>query len=101
MTGSRPVAARYGEGARSEPVTVAPSVCATTARPLIPAPPIPTKCSLRPVHGDDTAREATGPRLPLGARGHGRCVDRIDRVAREAFGFEALRPGQREAIEAA
>jgi ATP-dependent DNA helicase RecQ len=26
--------------------------------------------------------------------------DRIDRVAREAFGFEALRPGQREAIEA-
>jgi ATP-dependent DNA helicase RecQ len=25
--------------------------------------------------------------------------DRIDRVAREAFGFEALRPGQREAIE--
>ena len=26
-------------------------------------------------------------------------VDRIDRVAREAFGFEALRPGQREAIE--
>ena len=26
-------------------------------------------------------------------------MDRIDRVAREAFGFEALRPGQREAIE--
>jgi ATP-dependent DNA helicase RecQ len=25
--------------------------------------------------------------------------DRIDRAAREAFGFEALRPGQREAIE--
>jgi ATP-dependent DNA helicase RecQ len=25
--------------------------------------------------------------------------DRIDRIAREAFGFEALRPGQREAIE--
>jgi ATP-dependent DNA helicase RecQ len=25
--------------------------------------------------------------------------DRIDRVAREAFGFETLRPGQREAIE--
>jgi ATP-dependent DNA helicase RecQ len=25
--------------------------------------------------------------------------DRIDRVAREVFGFEALRPGQREAIE--
>ena len=27
-------------------------------------------------------------------------TDRIDRVAREAFGFEQLRPGQREAIEA-
>ena len=27
--------------------------------------------------------------------------DRIDRVAREAFGFAALRPGQREAIESA
>jgi ATP-dependent DNA helicase RecQ len=27
--------------------------------------------------------------------------DRIDRVARETFGFETLRPGQREAIEAA
>ncbi len=27
--------------------------------------------------------------------------DRIGRVAREAFGFESLRPGQREAIEAA
>ena len=26
-------------------------------------------------------------------------MDRIDRTAREAFGFEALRPGQREAIE--
>jgi ATP-dependent DNA helicase RecQ len=28
-------------------------------------------------------------------------MDPIDRVAREAFGFERLRPGQREAIEAA
>ena len=27
-------------------------------------------------------------------------ADRIDRVAREAFGFDALRPGQREGIEA-
>ena len=27
-------------------------------------------------------------------------ADRIERVAREAFGFEALRPGQRDAIEA-
>jgi ATP-dependent DNA helicase RecQ len=33
--------------------------------------------------------------------GEGAVVEeRIDRVAREAFGFEALRPGQREAIEA-
>ena len=29
-----------------------------------------------------------------------RMADRIDRVAREAFGFATLRPGQREAIEA-
>jgi ATP-dependent DNA helicase RecQ len=28
-------------------------------------------------------------------------AERIERVAREAFGFEALRPGQREAIESA
>ena len=42
----------YGEpAARSDPVTLAPSACATTARPLIPAPPIPTKCSLRPDQG--------------------------------------------------
>ena len=27
--------------------------------------------------------------------------DRIERVAREALGFESLRPGQREAIESA
>src|ERR671928_792358 len=27
-------------------------------------------------------------------------MDRIERVARETFGFETLRPGQREAIEA-
>lgn len=26
-------------------------------------------------------------------------TDRIDRVAHEVFGYEALRPGQREAIE--
>jgi ATP-dependent DNA helicase RecQ len=34
-------------------------------------------------------------------RGQPAEVDRIERVAREAFGFDALRPGQREAIEAA
>src|SRR3954447_6243802 len=91
MTGSRPVAARYGEGARSEPVTVAPSARATTARPLIPAPPIPTKCSLRP----DQA-----PMWPV-TLGRLADVTRIERVAREAFGYAELRPGQREAIEAA
>ena len=37
--------------ARSEPVTVAPRACATSARPLMPAPPIPTKCSARPRQG--------------------------------------------------
>ena len=36
---------------RSEPVTVAPSERATSARPLMPAPPIPTKCSARPLQG--------------------------------------------------
>src|SRR4051794_13705351 len=91
MTGSRPVAARYGEGARSEPVTVAPSARATTARPLIPAPPTPTKCSLRP----DQA-----PMWPVTLETLAGDA-RIERVAREAFGYAALRPGQREAIEAA
>src|SRR4051812_16380325 len=91
MTGSRPVAARYGEGARSEPVTVAPSARATTDRPLIPAPPIPTKCSLRPDQGP--AMAVTLETLADDTR--------IERVAREAFGYEALRPGQREAIQAA
>jgi ATP-dependent DNA helicase RecQ len=70
---------------------VAPSACATVARPLIPAPPIPTKCSFLPDQSWSIA-------VTLG-----RLADdgRIERVAREAFGFEALRPGQREAIEAA
>ena len=93
--GSIPAArsvAAYGEpAARSEPVTLAPSACATTASPLIPAPPIPTKCSLRPDQGWS---------IPVTL---GRLADesRIDRVAREAFGYAELRPGQREAIEAA
>ena len=82
------------------PVTLAPSAWATSARPLIPAPPIPTKCSRRPVHGiahapgslaavsrragsgqnprgggrPDRARRARGIRLrraaPRTARGH-------------------------------
>src|SRR3954467_7541496 len=69
---------------------LAPSACATTASPLMPAPPMPTKCSLRPDHGWS---------MPVTL---GRLADesRIERVAREAFGFSELRPGQREAIEA-
>ncbi len=41
------------------------------------------------------------PVSPRGAAGSFRPMadDRIDRVAQEAFGFAALRPGQREAIE--
>ena len=51
-TALSPVRARYGEsGARSEPVTSAPSARATIARPLMPAPPMPTKCSRRPLQG--------------------------------------------------
>src|SRR3954468_23621818 len=70
---------------------LAPSAWATTARPLIPAPPIPTKCSLRPDQGRS---------IPVSL---GRLPDEspIDRVAREAFGYAELRAGQREAIESA
>src|SRR3954451_795893 len=82
----------YGEpAARSEPVTLAPSARATTARPLIPAPPIPTKCSLRPDQGWSIP-------VTLGLLAD---ESRIERVAQEAFGYSELRPGQREAIEAA
>ena len=119
---SRPA---YGEpAARSEPDTSAPSRRATSARPLMPAPPMPTKCSRRPVQGvsaltrgrlraaADRFRALVGRRLRPPAprrfrvRGPGQprrvppTGDHVDRVAREAFGFEALRPGQREAIEA-
>ena len=88
----RAASAAYGEpAARSEPVTSAPSAWATAASPLMPAPPIPTKCSLRPDQGWS---------IPVTL---GRLADesRIDRVAREAFGYSELRPGQREAIESA
>jgi ATP-dependent DNA helicase RecQ len=57
----------------------------------MPAPPIPTKCSLRPDQGW-SIRVNLGP-LPDESP--------IDRVAREAFGYSELRPGQREAIESA
>src|SRR6187200_3298122 len=84
--------AAYGEpAARSEPVTLAPSAWATTASPLMPAPPIPTKCSLRPDQGCSIA-------VTLGALAD---ESPIDRVAREAFGYAELRAGQREAIESA
>src|SRR3954454_4999078 len=53
----------------------------------MPAPPMPTKCRGRSRH--------TGPTVA------GVNDDRIERVAREALGFEALRAGQREAIELA
>ena len=70
----------------------------------MPAPPMPTKCSRRPRQGccsSLTGAQASGLRASQAA-GNGAivAVDRIERVAREAFGFEALRPGQREAIEA-
>src|SRR3954468_23823249 len=63
----------------------------TLARPLIPTPPMPTKCSLRPDQGVSTRVRVCG------------LADesRIERVAREAFGFASLRPGQEEAISAA
>jgi ATP-dependent DNA helicase RecQ len=57
----------------------------------MPAPPIPTKCSLRPDQGWSIPVNL-GP-LPDESP--------IDRVAREAFGYSELRPGQREAIESA
>src|SRR4051795_1914532 len=69
---------------------------------------MPTKCSRRPLHGPGvlTAGEHRGHAFPppSGGGSPARVApkdDRIARVAREAFGFDALRPGQREAIEAA
>src|SRR5689334_10020472 len=95
-TGSMPAASSgpaYGEpAARSEPVTLAPSPCATSASPLIPAPPMPTKCSRRPAQG--RSPDILGTLEPVGDA-------RIERVAREAFGFATLRPGQEEAIASA
>ena len=58
---------------------------------------------------DSTARAAEASRIgrrvsrPAAAgdfRGVADTAERVERVAREAFGFDALRPGQREAIEA-
>src|SRR3954454_5656914 len=57
----------------------------------MPAPRMPTKCSLRPDQGWSIA-------VTLGALAD---ESPIDRVAREAFGFSELRAGQREAIESA
>ena len=82
---------RSASGERVDPVTSAPRMRATFASPLIPTPPMPTKWSLRPDQGWSTP-------VSLGALAD---ESRIERVAQEAFGFAALRPGQREAIEAA
>ena len=79
---------RYGELARSEPVTAAPRASAISASPLIPAPPMPTKCSRRP---DQSAAPAPVPAralIPPARRRRGsehRVGDRLRRV----------RPGQR------
>ena len=56
-----PQARRVGESARSEPVTSAPSSAGTSARPLMPAPPIPMKCSLRPAKGPASMRRTLDP----------------------------------------
>src|SRR3954469_18092859 len=64
---------------------------ATLASPLMPTPPIPTKWSLRPDQGVST-------RVRVWSLAD---ESRIERVAREAFGFASLRPGQQEAIAAA
>ena len=42
---------------------LAPSACAISARPLMPAPPMPTKCSLRPLHG--SIRRRARPSHPV------------------------------------
>ena len=102
----------YGEPRRAVGAgDLAPSARATSARPLMPAPPMPTKCSRRPAQGlrvsitrADACRAATvfaAPSDRAARRGMAsRARTGSTAVAREAFGFEALRPGQREAIEA-
>ena len=50
------------DSAWSDPLTVAPSSRATSARPLIPAPPMPTKWSFLPDQSA-TAADLTGGRL--------------------------------------
>ena len=49
---------QYDDSAWSEPVTAAPSCFATSASPLMPAPPIPMKWSARPANG--ALREGSG-----------------------------------------
>ena len=92
----RRAGARYGEpAARSEPVTSAPSARATSARPLIPAPPMPTKCSRRPAQGLRPSRVTGVPWTPGRRARTGSSAWRARPSA-----SSALRPGQREAIEA-
>ena len=45
------------------------------------------------------SRRANLAAFPAATHREGSPVTAIDRVAREVFGFAALRPGQREAIE--
>ncbi len=88
-----PASRRYGESAaRSEPLTSAPSARATSARPLIPAPPMPTKCRRRPAHGVAvlTPRHPSGrsmrlARLPGAVARGSRAVHRGGRTSRSVL----------------
>ena len=109
--GARRTASRR---ARSEPVTDAPSAWATSARPLIPAPPIPTKCSRRPAHGSRASRLVTldedggrhddggGFALRPAREGHAAMAVAGPHRSRRPRDVRIRRaaPGQREAIEA-
>src|SRR5437870_2278214 len=93
ITGSIPAArssSQYADSERSDPVTDAPSACATRARPLIPAPPIPTKWSSRPAHSATVmARDVTAPasdRKPGAAGAAGRATGRSLPQAKQGAG---------------
>ena len=69
-----PAGARGTSSARSEPVTRAPSRWQTSARPLIPAPPMAMKCSLRPLQSVIAALVTAPP--PAGPRAASTCSAR-------------------------
>src|SRR5215208_1695333 len=82
-----------GESTLSEPDTRAPSKWATSARPLIPAPPIPTKCRLRPANGASpiSGSSRQGEQLagdPLGSVGPGHRTRRLDHRPQPLRGAE-------------